>query len=162
MKRIALLVIVAVLIIIAASLFIPIPQDGTTKPIYQVIIENPPTLSANITHPTDSRYYPGPPSSPGGPPLLPEIVERTDRYEAGYRGDEVTYKVSFPSATFTPIPGIEDNLQRILETTTLERIHVIMQVNYILALDEIARLESMGAYFQEGFYAPGEYGATMV
>lgn len=51
-----------------------------------------------------------------------------DRNSANYSGSIQTYPVGLKTGGFTPIPGIDENLKHILETTDLERIHVFIQI----------------------------------
>lgn len=162
MNRVPVVLAAAVIVALVAALLI---FSSPTHPVSPEALPQAPNPGSPLTTSPATPPAPivlGPPSSPGGPPLLPEHIPRINRSESGIQSDKLTYQVSFPSGTFTPPPGIDPALQAILDTTPLERIHVIAQFEHLLTLDDISRLRETGLEIMEGFYAPGDEGNTML
>jgi hypothetical protein len=66
-----------------------------------------------------------------------------DRNETNYTGPIRTYEISLKSGSFTPVPGVDENLRRIMETTTLERLHVFIQFEHVPLAEDRERLKNM-------------------
>lgn len=82
--------------------------------------------------------------------------EHIDRNQSNYTGPVQTYEVSLKSGSFTPVPGVDENLRKMLENTTLDRIHVFIQFEHIPLMEDMEKLEGMNitlfGYFQGNTY----------
>jgi hypothetical protein len=82
--------------------------------------------------------------------------KHADRNETNYSGSIQTYEVGIKSGPFKPVPGIEDNLRKMIENTTLKRIHVFIQFDHVPLREDRKKLENMNitlfGYFQGNTY----------